>query len=303
MKRLHEVRISLYLHYLVLTACLAAIAGAGMPAQARSLEEIRQTKELRLCATAPDKPTFTVEPADCREGCTFGGYAYELANALAETLGGEVKLKARNVEFSQLFFNKEGVVVREASYTPELLASGTCDFYATSLSKVPWRLKKVDFVTLFPDRMIVLVHQSKHGEFKTPADLGGKVAAIPKDTAQQTWLQEQNTSAYAANPVQMTLAGFEESLKTLDEGRVDFVLGDSDVLWNARQHFKNTVAAFPVGSVTERGWAFRKDDQDLQAAVQAFFDAQTAAPDSILNKNWKNYFGMTLPEFTAQMTK
>jgi len=140
-------------------AYMAAMWGSVVPAHARSLAEIRKTKEIRI----------------------------RMPLAFAETLGKDVKPKVIRVEFDEQFFNKEGVVVREASYTPELLASGTCDFHATDLSRTSWRLNK-------------------------------------------------------------------------------------------------------------------KEDKDLQAAVQNFFDTQRAVKDSTLNKNWKNTDGITLIEFITLVT-
>lgn len=200
---------------LVLMACLAAISSSGIPTQARSLEEIQQTKEIRICLVPKHPTVVMVEPADCHENCKYSGAAYEIAMTFVETLGNQVKPKFLRVEFDEQFFNKEGVVAREDSYTPELLASGQCDLYPNNLTKNSWRLKKLDFVILFPSRMMVLVHKSKKVGFKTPADLGGKGAAVVKDTSYHTWLQEQNKSTYATNPIQIKLMGFDESLEAV----------------------------------------------------------------------------------------
>ncbi len=72
-------------------------------------------------------------------------------------------------------------------------------------------------------------------------------------------------------------------------------------IWSTRLQQQMTVA-FPVGATDEIGWAFRKDDKDLQAAVQLFFDEQRKNPGSDFNIIWKKYFGRTLTEFIALMT-
>ena len=225
-------------------------------AQARSLAEIQQSKEFRVCI-APIHPSLAeVTRADCWEQCTFTGPVYEEVVAFAATLGAEVQLKVRRVVWDTQFHNREGVTVREASYTPALLASGTCDVYPNHLTKTAWRLTKLDFVTLYPNRMMVLVNRAHQAQFRTPADLAGKVAAIEKDVSQHGWLQDQNISAYAANPVRLTLMPFNDGIKAVDAGEVDFTMMDSDqAMWATRYQFKNTVVAFPVGPLEEVGIA------------------------------------------------
>ena len=272
-------------------------------AQARSLAEIQQSKEFRVCI-APIHPALAeVSPPECWEQCTFTGPVYDEVVAFAATLGAEVQLKLRRVVWDTQFHNREGVTVREASYTPALLASGTCDVYPNHLTKRAWRLTKLDIVTLIPNRMTVLVHRTRQAQFRTPADLAGKVAAIEKDVSQHSWLQDENTSTYAANPVRLTLMPFNDGIKAVEAGEVDFTMMDSDqALWVTRYQFKHTVVAFPVGPLEEVGWAFRKDDQDLQAAVQAFFAAQRADPNSALQALWTKTYGLSLTKFITLMT-
>jgi membrane-bound lytic murein transglycosylase F len=285
-----------------LLACIAATGASGDLAQGRSLEQVQATKEVRLCLV-PVPGGFTVEPPGCREDCRFAGDLYDLAGAFAASLGGGVKAKVLRVEWDEQFFNKEGKTVREDSYTPQLLASGHCDVYATGLSKLPWREKKLAFVTLYPTRMTVVVNRPRKGEFKTPADLCGKTAATVKDTSYHTWLQSQNQSVCAANPIRIELMTFEESAKAVDSGKMDFEMDNFDnTLWLGSP-FKNSVAAFAVGSTIEQGWAFRAEDKDLQAAAQRFFEAQKTGKDSLLNKQWKAAVGMTLPEYIERMPK
>ena len=103
-------------------------------AQARSLAEIQQSKEFRVCI-APIHPALAeVSPPECWEQCTFTGQMYDEVVAFAATLGPDITLKFFRVLWDAQFHNREGKTVREASYTPELLASGTCDVYPTHLT-------------------------------------------------------------------------------------------------------------------------------------------------------------------------
>ena len=223
--------------------------------------------------------------------------------AFPQALGRDVKAKVLRVEWDEQFFNKDGKTVREDSYTPELLASGKCDVYQTGLTKLPWREKKLSFVTLYPTRMVVVTHKSKKEQFKTAADLCGKTAATVKNTSWHTWLQAHNDTVCAANPIQIKLMDFEEISKAVDSGEVDFKLANFDnTLW-VQSPYKNSVTVFAVGSVVEQGWGFRKEDKDLQSAAQKFLENQKATADSLWNKQWKKAFGMTLPEYLKLVPK
>lgn len=276
------------------------LGGMLVPSHARSLAEIKKSRELRVCMAAV-AAHVTIEPPGCKENCKFTGLLPEETLAFAQTLGNGIPTRFVRMEWDEQFFNKEGKTVRDAAYTPELLASGKCDLYPL-LTKNEWRLKKLDFVILTPGRLMVLVSKPMKTHIKTAADLAGKTAATLKDTTYHSWLQEQNQTAYAANPVKIELMNSDEGFAAVEAGKVDFILASShEAIWAARHRLKNATAVFPVGPVDEIGWAFRKDDKDLQAAVQKFFDEQRKNSDSELNRIWKNHFGRTLTEFIALM--
>jgi len=273
--------------------------------QARSLEEIRQSKEIRICLASD--LFVKAEPPDCRDNCTFSGLIYEESLAFANTIGSDIQPKFFKIGWDEQFFNKEGKIIYEADYTPELLASGKCDVFPTHLTKNEWRLKKMDFVTLFPNRMMVIIRKSEKAKMKTVADLAGKTAAVADATSYSTWMKEQNRTVFAANPIKIAqvFQTDEEGINAVEAGKVDFTLIDSDkALWLARHVLKKATVAFPVGPTDEICWAFRKEDKDLQAAVQKFFDEQRS-DTSVLNKIWESYFGITMNKFITiiQATK
>lgn len=304
MKLLKSAQLYRYLCFLFLIGYrVVEGSGSGILVQARSLAEIQETKEIRICVVAPNGQAFLVEPVDCHENCKFGGYVYEMVMAFVETLDKDIKPKLLRVEWDEQFFNKAGKIVWEDSYTPELLASGRCDFYPGLLTKTPQRLKKLDFVTLFPSRTMVVVHKSKKARFNTVTDLCGKVAETTKDTSEHAWLQEQNQTVCTNNPIQIEFINIEDTGSGVDESVTDFWLTDADAaIWETHHRFKNSIGTFTVGPVKEIGWGFRKEDKDLQAAVQKFFDTQKAIKDSTLNTIWKKYLGITLIDFIGLIT-
>ena len=279
------------------------IAAASLPAQARSLAEIQQTGEIRFCISDTDPAIAVAEPKGCREDCTFKGPVYDAALAFAATLGDGVKPTFLRVDWEEQFHNKDGKTDREGTYTPELRASGACDLYPSHLTKLPWRLKKLDFVILFPSRMMVLVNKRNKRKFRKPQDLAGKVAIVTKDSSFHTWLQEQNEGAYKDNPVKIEFISSADAVQAVDTGKVDFTLLDGDMaMYAAGSRFKKVALAFPVGPADEIGWAFRKDDKDLQESVRQYFETEQKAPYSETNKRWKKTYGLSLQDYIEMVT-
>ena len=133
---------------------------------------------------------------------------------------------------------------------------------------------------------------------------GGSAAAaqaLRVSHSWHTWLQAQNATTCAANPIRIKLLGFEESSQAVDSGAVDFTIVNFDNTLVLSNPYKNSVMAFPIASVVEQGWAFRKEDRDLQAAAHKFLEEQKSAADSLWNTQWRKAFGMTLPEYTRRV--
>ncbi|MGD9504786.1 MAG: transporter substrate-binding domain-containing protein [Syntrophobacteraceae bacterium] len=277
---------------------LAFVFASFMAAEGRSLQEIQKTQELRVCISPIHPSVCSVEPEDCRDECRISGPAYEAAKAFAAFLGDGISPRFLRVGWDEQFFDKNGAVDRDGSYTPELLASGRCDFYPSNLAKSEWRSKKIDFVTLFPNRRMLVVNRSARDKFKSIADLAGKTAAVERDTSYHTWLQEKNQSVFRSNPVHIELMPTDECLRAVDGGKADFTMVDSDAaIWAVKNELHNSDMAFPVGPTDEIGWGFRKEDKDLQEVVRTFFEHQRSEPDSALNAIWRKYYGMNLTQF------
>lgn len=263
--------------------------------QARSLKDILQTHELRACIVPYHPSSATATPPNCREQCHFSGPVYEEALAFAHHLGKNIQLKTLRLEWDEQFYNQDGKVEREASYTPRLLANGSCDILPNRLTKNAWRLKKMDFVTLFTNRMMVVANIKLKNRLQSADQLAGLHAAVLDNSSYSTWLLEQNQTRYAAHPVRIELMSVEDSLRAVDSGKLDFTLLDSDIaIWTTRHQLKHAYVAFPVGAKDEVGWAMRKQDKDLQAAVAAFFAEQKRNEDSALNRIWTPHYGLSL---------
>ncbi|QEL55142.1 transglycosylase SLT domain-containing protein [Chromobacterium paludis] len=284
----------------LLRCAVAIMLAAVAPAEARHLADILKTRQLRVCIAPIHAAVAVATPKGCREQCDFSGPVYEEVLAFARHLGKDIRVKTLRVDWDEQFFDRSGKTDREASYTPQLLANGTCDFYPSRLTKTAWRLKKLDFVTLFPSRMMVVANNAWRGRIRYGAQLAGLRTATEKDTSYHSWLQEQNHTLFASKPIKIELMPMADGLQALNAGNVDFMLLDADMaIWHTHHQLKNTYVAFPVGPKDEIGWAFRKEDKDLQAAVARYFDEQRQNQDSDFNRIWLHYHGRTLTDFIA----
>ncbi len=281
---------------------LAALMLAFFPfsnVQARSLAEINRTGEIRFGISPIHPSVCRAEPQGCRTDCRITGPAYDIALAFAATLGPNVRARFLRIDWDEQFFNQDGKNIRDDAYTPELLASGQVDLYPNNLSTNEWRKKKMDMVTLFPSRRMVIVNRFRKEAIRNSSDLAGKVAVVEKDTSYHTWLQEQDRGVFASHPIEIRLMNTDECLKAVDKGEADFTIIDSDAaIWAVRQEYRNLDMVFPIGTTDENGWGLRKQDNDLQDAVRRFFSAQRADEHSELNRIWQKYYGMSLTQFT-----
>jgi len=262
------------------------LAGVLIPGQAwpRSLEEIQNTNELRICVAGSSHELYTA-----------------MALAFAEHLGVSPRVRLLD-SWDQQFHNDKGVTDKDAAYTPALMDSGECDCYPNDMVKNDWRLKKLDLVILFRTRMVVVVHKDNQAAFKGVADLAGKKAAVQKGTNYDTWLETQNAGPLASRPVHIQFTSTDKSMQMVNDKSVDFTIIGADGALNwTRNRVKNVVVAFPIGDITELGWAFRKKDKDLQASVRRFFDSQ-AAVGSRFDDIWKEKVGIPLSEFNVFIT-
>ena len=260
-----------------------------LSAEARSLAEIQKTNELRACIAFVSPPMGKAEPAGCRDKCdSVTGDVPDLVTAFAQSLGDSIRPKWISIGWEEQFIDQDGNLRKDDAYTPQLLASETCDFYATGFVKTPWRSKKLDFVIHNPTRVTVVVSKSRRETFRSPADLGGKKMATYRQTVYETWALDQNQSAYKERPIQIQYVSDEgESLKAVEDGNADFTLLLVDSALPMLQQSPNTVVAFGVGSVMDWGWSFRKEDKDLQDAAQRFIEAQRAAKESLMNRQFQ----------------
>jgi hypothetical protein len=279
---------------------IALLSGVALHAQARSIAEILKSQELRACIALVSASMGSAQPEGCRDNCTITGDNADLTAAFVRTFGPQVKLKWLNVGWAEQFQNQAGEVVKEAAYTPRLLASGECDLYVTTFIKNEWRATKMDFAPVNLSRMLVLTAKAKAGAIAQVSDLAGKRAATYRETVYEGWLQAQNAGGFSSNPVEIQYVKDEDAaVQALLDQQVDFALMVTDTALPYLKQNSALSATFGVGAVSEQSWAFRKDDQDLVAAANRFLRAQRQDAASLLNQQFRAMYGRSVLELDA----
>ena len=228
-----------------------------------------------------------------------------LTDAFSESLGDNIKPKYRIISSDERFHNESGQTIREASYTPALLASGTCDIYSSHMGVKDWRLKKFDMPRLYVARDMVIINTAQKNAIKTLVDLAGKKAAVTHNSYQHAWLDQQNKLMYSDNPVTFNFySDFTTLLAAIDDNQADFaILSSEDALWFTRHQLKQSMAAFSFGDTLEVGWGFHKQHKALQAAFTEWLSIQKEDQNSVWNTVWKDTFGLSFSKYLRLVAK
>lgn len=271
-------------HGLIGIGCVWLLLAMTAVVEARSLEEIRATGELRLCVAGSSHALYSMT-----------------GTAFAESLGVAPVVKRMDA-WDQLFQNADGVTDREAAYTPHLLETGECDVYPNNLVLLDWRQNKMDFAVLYKTRMTVVVHQDNLAAFSTESDLRGKRAAVMQGTSYHTWMEQMNVTVLQDDPIQISLMPTDDSMLAVDEKNVDFsIIGTDGALNWTRKKVQNSAVAFFVGPVIQKGWGVRKGDADLLEALESFIVDQRKM-GSRFDDIWTEEVGISFSDFSLYIT-
>lgn len=260
-------------------AVLSMLALCSLPAQGRTLAEVRRTGELRICVAGSSADFYQTNGEE-----------------FARSLGVHAKTTVLPT-WDHQFHNAQGVTVIDATYEPQLLASGQCDLYPNDLHMSPWRKKKIALVPYFMTRSVVVARPELRNALRQPEDLGGRVAAVQAGTAYETWLREFNASQPKARAVVVQTAPTAQSMRRVAERQADFTLiaAESAFRW-VRDDLQNLDLLFTVGDTTEVGWGTSLDAADLRTALEQYF-AASRRMGSRLDLSWRKNYGVSLAEY------
>jgi PAS domain S-box-containing protein len=262
--------------FLRLILCIACWSASTV--QARTLEEIQRSGTLRICVAGSSAPFYQ-----------FNG------EALAKFLG----LRAQVTVFQkwdQQFVDTEGVVVKDATYIADPLASGSCDVYPNDLHALPWRATKMELVPLYTSRKVIVANRQVKS-MASADDLKGRTAAVQEQTAYDTWLTEQNKTRFANAPVRINYMPTAQAIAAVASHKADFtvIAAESAFKW-VRTDLDNLDLLFSVDTPVAVAWGIHPHATGLRSRIEAFFK-ESARVASALDRSWSKQYGISLMEY------
>ena len=223
---------------LILT--LSLIAAASADAQARTLDEIKESGKLVIGVFSDKKPFGYVD-----EYGEYQGYDVYFARRLAEDLGVELEL-----------------VSVDAPNRVEYLTSAKVDIILANFTVTPERAEVVDFA--LPYMKVALGVVSPDAALITSVeDLRGKTLIVSKGTTAETW--------FTANEPDVSLLKFDtytETFNALLDGRGDALSTDNtEVLAWAIENPGFTVGIESLGSLDTIAPAVQKGNETVLAYI------------------------------------
>lgn len=263
----------------MIAVALGLAAATMAPAGARTLAEIRQSGELRICVAGSSAAFYQTN-----------------AESFARTIGVAPQVM-RLGDWDRQFQNAAGITVKADSYEAYPLASGVCDLYPNDLHMLDWRRSKMLLVPYYSTRKVVVAHRDMRQTLKREADLAGRRAAVQKGTAYESWLQQMNETSFKADPVAIELLPTAESMRQVSAGKADFsVIGAEGAFKWVRGELDNLDLLFPVDERVEVGWGISPAADDLRRALEDFFAANLRV-GSDLDRAWQKQYGISRMEY------
>ena len=259
---------------------LAMLAGLWLlPAQARTLAEIKQGGELRICVAGSSAAYYQTNGED-----------------FARVLGVRAKTQVLP-SWDHQFHNAQGVTVQDGGYEAALLASGRCDLYPNDLHMTAWRQQKMSLVPYFTTRTVVVAQPALRGVLRQAEDLAGRTAAVQAGTAYESWLRSLNATQLGARPVVIQTAPTAQSMRRVAERRADFtvIAAESAFKW-VREDLDNLDILFATGESAEVGWGVGQNATGLAEALAQYFEASRRV-GSRLDLSWRKNYGISLVEY------
>lgn len=260
-------------------ACFLGLAMAAGSALGRSLVQIKDSQELRICVAGSSADYYRTNGED-----------------FARYLGVQAKTVTLS-QWDQQFHNAQGVTVQGDRYEAAPLATGKCDLYPNDLHITDWRKQKMTLVPYFTTRNVVVARPEMRSVLRAEVDLAGRTASVQAGTAYEGWIQRFNAGAGEHSPIVIENAPTAKSMQAVAQRRADFtvIAAESAFHW-VRNDLENLDMLFPVGEAISAGWGISFEASDLEHAIQRYFtDSRRMGSD--LDLSWRRKYGVSLMEY------
>jgi len=199
------------------------------------------------------------------------GFEYDLAEAFAKYLG--VELHVTTAPWGDLM---------------EAVDKGKGDFIAASLTITPSRKKMVDFSKSYLSiQQRVIVRKDNH-TIKDLADLDGKIIHIRRATSYEERLSELQEEGLGLTIKLHDDVPTEELIRQVAEKEIEVIIADSNVALLNRRYYPDIKIGIPIEKPQSLGWAVKKGEKALLAAINDFF--ATTKADGTFKDIYRSYY-------------
>ncbi len=242
----------------------AALAGAGSPAQAGILDELKSGQRTLVVGTDATFPPFELTSTAGDKS----GFDIDLVTAIAAKIG-IPKVEFRQVPFSQLI--------------PGLQANHI-DMAASAIYITDERAKVVNFSKPYFTGGLAVMLKPDETRIAKPEDLDGKKLSVQIGTKSVDFLKQHFPHAEV-----VVAQTNDQMFQALPSGRADAVItGYPAARYYIKQHGGAKLADFLL-THEAYGYAFRKEDADLLKAVDDALDA--LEKDGTIKRLQSEWFG------------
>lgn len=265
-------------------------AGYELVLNEEELEFVRGLRErggLRIAISNED--TIYEEQPDG----TIRGLHYMMTEHLARLL--DLPAAYTPVYFAQ-FFESRGALPDKIltdpdfHYTPDLLLDH--DFYAGTLTPLPWREKILDFIPVYLTRLIFVSRQGE--EINRLADLEGKRIALIRNTSYQSWFE----SLEGINPADLIYVESrtgEETIEMVASGEADVTITDANLAIVQIREFSNLNVTTAASSLDVLAWAVADGNRLMQSILEKYI--ALIKKDGSFEEFWTRYYGISSLEY------
>jgi len=199
------------------------------------------------------------------------GFEYDLAKALADRLG--VELKVITPGWDELF---------------DALDSGRGDFVAASLTITDQRASEVDFSDPYLAIRQHIIYNRGYPAPHTIADLAGRTIHVRRGSSYQERLDQLQEDGIALNLVLHPNVPTEELIRRVADEEIALTVADSNVAQLNRRYYPAAAIGIPIAEEESLAWAVRKGNTTLQQEINAFW--KTIKADGTFDKLYRKYY-------------